>query len=220
MSVNSNALTYRNNAKDHVQIPLATTKYDSRIDMLINVASGMIERLTKRKLTDRTVTEFHDGRANNRMQTYEWPITGGPAVGSKPEIFLDGESVFGSETVVPIDEYDVSDRQTSILRYRGIFSKGYRNVKITYDHGYGIVTQSDIDGTGTNTLPSDLEYACLELVSWFYHSTSSERVGILNRGKTGESTSFEQRLPQHIQLLLEPYIREEFANSEVGVRNG
>lgn len=221
MSIKSNALAYRNQAKNHLSIPLANDKYDSRIDMLIDVASMAIESFTKRKLTDQTIIEYHDGRASNRIQTNEWPIKGGLASGgTKPELFIDSTSIFASGSEVDDTRYFSDDRDTSIVLNRGYtFSKGYRNIKIVYDIGLGIVTQNDADGTGTNDIPSDLVYACLDLVAWYYHSTSSERIGVKRKGKSGESVEYEQLIPQHISLLIEAYTRHELPMGDVATLN-
>lgn len=221
MSIKSNAMAYRNQVKDHLSIDYSITKYDLKMDMLIDVASKMIESLTKRKLTDQTITEYHDGRASNRIQPREWPITGGLAAGgTKPEIFVDHNSVFPASSAIDDTRYFSDERDTNIVLNQGsVFNKGYRNIKIVYDIGLGSVSQNDLDGTGTNTLPSDLVYACLQLVSWYYHSTSSERIGVKSKGKGGESVTYETKIPEHIALLLEPYERQEFPQGDVAVLN-
>lgn len=215
MALNANALTLLATAKDHLDIPVAELGEDSKVERLINTASTFIENFCKRKLATATYTEYVDGRSANRILLKEWPVLGGLADGgTKPEVWIDGDSVFGSGTEVDPDTYFVVNNieLVRVGSYGGLWPKGYRNIKVTYDAGYGTAVSGD--------LPNDLEQACLDYVLWLYDMGSDRRVGRNTKTKGDESVSFESRLPQHIELILEPYVRTEFPSGlPVGVRN-
>jgi hypothetical protein len=213
MALNTNALTLLVTAKDHLDIAPANTDYDSRIERVINQASELIASYCGRVLVDATHTEFYDGRRANKLTLQQYPITGGAATGGKPELFLGVSGAF--DAPVDPDNYYFDDND---IVYPTGFSKGTRNIQVIYDAGLGIVDT----GGGTNTLPADLELACLDTVQWLFDSNSDRRLGKTSVSKGDESVSYGQTLPQHITDLLDSrYVRFELpALAPVGVRNG
>jgi len=213
MALDSNAMLLLSQAKSHLGITGAGE--DSRIEDLIAEASTWMESWAKRKLSIQTITEYQDGRAMNRILTREYPITGGPATGGKPEIFQDGDWVFDSTTRLDEEDYDVSEDGLTITLKNAFFSKGYRNIKITYEFGVGLVTT----GTSTNTFPRDLQLCCKKLVEWLDLHRTNRRIGQRSKAKGGESVSYELDMPLLCQRILEMYVREEFNAGNVGIRN-
>jgi len=215
MALNTNALTLLATAKDHLDIPVADLTEDSKVERLINTASQFIENFCKRKLVNATYTQYIDGRASNRILLKEWPVTGGASTNGKPEVFIDNSSIFGAGSEIDDVEYDVASNieivRIGCARGNGsIWPKGQRNIKVIYDAGLGT----------TGTMPSDIEQACLDYVLWLYDMGSDRRVGRNTKTKGDESVSFETRLPPHIELILEPYVRSDFYSEiPVGVMN-
>lgn len=125
-------------------------------------------------------------------------------------VTIDSESDFpASKDLDPSDYY--LEKEIVVGYKNGYFPRGYRNVKSVYVAGYGTAVGND--------LPSDLEWACNELVLWFYNSNSNRRIGITSQTKQGETVSFEQMLPENIALLLQSYMRVEIADADVAIRN-
>ena len=213
MALDANAMLLLTQAKSHLGI--SGSSEDSRIEELIGEASTWIESWCKRKLSTQTITEFQDGRAMNRILTREYPITGGPASGNKPEIYEDNDWAFGSTTKIDLDEYEVSEDGLSITLKSGHFLKGYRNIKIIYESGIGLVTT----GSSTNTFPRDIQLACKKLVEWLDLHRTNRRIGQRSKAKGGESVSYELDMPMIVQRLLEMYVREEFNAGNVSIRN-
>jgi hypothetical protein len=216
MALKSNALCLLSTVKEQLDIASSNTDYDSKLERLINVASQFIENFCGRILVNASYDEFHDGRAGNALVLKQWPITGGPASsGTKPEVFIDGDSVFAATSVVDPTSYFVANDIE--LVYKGYWPKGYRNIKISYTAGLGVVNA----GADTNTLPSDLEQAALDYVEYLYNMNTDRRIGRNNKSKGDESVSFITDIPPHVVLILDKYIRHEFpTEASVGIRNG
>lgn len=199
VSLNANALTTLEAAKDYLDILPGDTDQDDRVKRMINAASQRIEKITNRKLKLQTVTEYQDGRANSKLVLRQWPA-------QKPSVVnLDPSWVYDSENDLPTTDYDVEQDQF-LVRKSGYFPKGVRNVKIIYQAGY-------------TEVPSDLEEACLMMVQWLDAMRTDRRVGTKSKSKAGENISFTDDVPPMIMSFIEPYIRIEFPESEQSIRN-
>ena len=216
MSLKTNALCLLVTLKDHLDIPADDTSLDSRLNRLINVASEFIENYCGRVLVEASYDEYQDGRSGNRLLLKQWPVTGGPADGgTKPEVIIDEDGVFASTDAVDVTSYWVAN-DIEIVR-KGMWPKGYRNIKISYTAGLGKINTV----AETNTLPSDLELACLDYVEWLHTMNTDRRIGRNTKTKGDESVSFISDIPPHIAMILEKYVRHEFpSDAPVGVRNG
>lgn len=208
MALAVNAFVSLSTAKDHLQIPPLVVNQDSRIERMVNTASAMIESYTNRSIVSKSIIEHQDGRSSNKILLNQYPFVTGPATGGKPRVWIDGLSNFNALAEVDPESYYV-DKEIMIIRISGIFPKGYRNIKLEYTAGLGLI----------DALPADITWACLELVAWYYNTSSNHRIGVISQGKLGENVNFEQLLPKHIELLLQPYVRFEFPDASVGVRN-
>ena len=213
VTLNDNALTLLATAKDHLDLPAANTDYDDRVSRMLNQASSLIESHTKRILVTQEHTEFYDGRRNNRLITNQFPILGGSATGNKPVLYISANRSF-TDPVDP-DGYFFNDSE---LIYPNVFPRGRNNIKIVYNAGLGKVDTV----AQTNTLPADLELACLDTVLWLYDSRTDRRIGKTSKNKGDESVAYSVGLPQEIvEFLDKGYTREEFpALAPVGIKNG
>lgn len=212
MALNSNALATLAIAKTFLGI--GDNTFDTEIERLINVSSQSIERVTRRILVNATHTEFHDGRRTNLLQPRQWPITGGASSpNNKPEIFLDdGTGTFPSSTALDDTDYFTHEMDTQIIRIASNWPLGRRNIKLIYDAGEGV--------GGTNAaMPSDLEDATLQYVAWMFRMNNDRRLGVDAKTKLGETVRYTAGMPDFIELLIEPYMRQEFPVSSVPVRN-
>jgi len=215
MSLKPNALCLLATLKEQIDLPASDTSLDSKLERLINVASQFIENYCGRVLVEASYDEFHDGRSGNRLLLKQWPVTGGPAdSGTKPEVFIDATGVFATTTAVDVDSYWVANDIELIGT--GVWPKGYRNIKVTYTAGLGKINTI----AETNTLPSDLEQACLDYAEWIHTMNTDRRIGRNTKTKGDESVSFISDIPPHVAMILEKYVRHEFpSDAPVGVRN-
>lgn len=212
LALRANALTDLATARDHLSIPGSDTSRDDRITRFVNTASAMIERYTRRKLLTQSYTEIQDGNRQDRLLVKQWPITGGPAAGAtKPSIYVSTDPTFPAASALDPATYVVDNEGIMVVLIDGSqFPRGNQNVKLMFDAGLGAI----------GTLPSDLEHACLELTLWYYLGNSNSEVGKISKSKGGETIQLEQLVPQHVALLLEPYVRHEFHVGQAPVGNG
>lgn len=207
MALKDNALISLAEAKEHLSIPSGTTSADARLEKIINAASSAIESQTHRKLTTKSYQQIFDGAGANKVLLHQWPVQTIDAV------YVDGNSIFDANSLIDPSDY-LLEKEIMVTYIDRTFPRGYSNVRVDYTAGYGTVSPTE-----TGDIPEDLRWACSELVAWYYNSTSNKRIGVTSKGKLGESVSFVQRIPEHIEMLLGPYMRYEFAHANVQVRN-
>jgi hypothetical protein len=213
MALNDNALVIRAVASNYLGITDgADAVLDAETERLINSASEIFAKRTKRILYKKTHTDYFDGSRTNRILLKQWPVTGGPADGNtKPEIFLDSKSLFPVGSEVDVSDYYVHN-DIMIALISGKFYKGTRNIKVVYEAGLGNHAAGDI--------PSDLQEACLQFVQYLNQKHHDRRLGIASKGKSSENVTYELGIPMHIDELLQPYMRSEFDATNAPVDNG
>ena len=194
----SNALTTLIQAKEFLKIPLAELSQDGLIELLINSASETLERETNRVLAAVDLVEFQDGRRQNSISLNEYPVI------SVSELKTDPYNAFPASTIIPADDYFFDD--DGITLKNSVFSKGFKNIKISYRAGFEVI-------------PSDIELACLWLVFWQNRIRQSDDIGRNNKSKDGESTSYSQTMPQDVRDCIDRYKRLECIVDNRSVRN-
>jgi len=209
MSLASNALCTLAQAKAYLDIASGDTSQDSKLELLINASSSMIENYLDRKLIYQGYVEYHDGRNSDRLLLKEWPAI-------KPtEIVFDQTWTYGASNVIPTDNYQLESEIMVVLRgYK--FPRGNRNIKVTYYAGY----QSPVTGGSGPVLPAEITQACIMLVAWQYQLRADRRLGVSSKGKSGESISYVKGIPVEITTILDLHYRIEVPFAEVGVENG
>jgi len=201
MALNANALTTLAQAKAWLKIPVLTVTDDALVELMINAASQTIESETNRKLLAQSIVELRHGKSSNIMMLREWPIN------SITELKFDLQSAFTSpETLVDPADYTIGDDKMSIVLHSRQIPRGYNNVRITYNAGYAAI-------------PSDLEMACLWMVSWFYQIRKADDIGRTAKGKGDESTSWSQAAPEYVTTAINKYKRTEMPTGDAIERN-
>ncbi len=198
MALNANALTTVAVAKDHLGIPAADATQDGRIERFINVASDRVSNYTERQLVAADTVDILHGGMTNMLMLREWPLN------AVSEMAIDSDGIFGPETVVDPSDYRIIDEGT--LLYDGVLPYGYGNIKVTYNAGY-------------QTIPSDIEMACLLFVEWLYRFRNTGSIGRSGMSKGDESTTILQDIPPIIKSLLDPFRRTEFSVPDRPARN-
>lgn len=204
MALAANALVTLALAKAHLDIPVGVATFDTRIEGYIDAASGMIESYLQRKLLFQGHDERHDGRSSDRVQLLEWPVKTVTSVNDDPSWLFGATSLLGS------DEFTVDGGGSVVLRARR-FTRGNANVRFVYTAGYQNPNAALV--AGVPTLPAAISHACLVLVEWLDSLRNDRRVGVVSKGKQGESISFtNDGMPPQVVVMLEPYRRMEFGN--------
>jgi hypothetical protein len=204
MSLNANALTSLNTAKNFLKIPLAETGTDAMIEIFINAASDDCERYCDRRFAQATYTESHLGRGGNLIVLNQWPII------SITELRVDTAADFSDpETVIDSDDYMIGDSDNTLYLKNGKTfpnTRGFLSVRVIYVAGYA-------------TVPSSLEHACLWLVNYYYKMWNTSNIGRPNKSKENESASYLQGWPDVVIKILNQFKRTEIPNIEAAMWN-
>lgn len=170
------ALTTLERAKSFLEI--SGDKKDTALTMIINQITGSIEQYLKRRLLSQTYTdEKYDGSGTNLIILNQFPVsaftelkvnTSGDASESLQTIdsaryfwYPDGRVVLNTAIPGFLDER------------AGEFIQAPNKYRATYVAGYLIDFDNENDIT-KHTLPSELEYACLKMVSGVFNSRKNE----------------------------------------------
>lgn len=161
----------------------------SRYEKLINAASAVANRYTRRKLKARDYTVILDGTGREELLLPEYPVN------SVTNLFIDSSRGFGSETEVT--DYLVYEDE-AIIVYESLFPSLRKSVKVIYNAGY-------------ETVPEDLQIAAVEIIAWMASRMNDSGVGVgIRQIQTpgGGSTEYEMTIPLAAQRKLDFFIRE------------
>lgn len=202
MAVNANALTTLAMARTYLKVPTATVDaaLDTMIEFFINASSEYIEKETDRKLKSQSITELQHGRKSNLLLLKQWPVT---AITS---LHIDAQGVYGSDTLIDAAEYRIADDSNSLLLMDQIFPNGYNNIKVVYTAGFASV-------------PTDLEHACLWLVTWYDSLRNNKDIGRPQKSKGDESFQISQSAPKDVIDAITRYKRTEMPGANALVFN-
>ena len=191
-------------AKQHLDIPSATTSEDDILTRFINSATKTIENYTDRKIKLRQYTEIQDGRGQDRLILRHFPCL-------KPTELWDDTTGEFTDVSNKLDssEYALDglpDNGIGVVLYNRRFSVGRANIKIIYEAGY-------------DPIPMDLQEACFWIIDYYYDMRSDRRIGLTSKGKEGESTSFRDDFPPFVKNILDAYKRYEFPDSVFAIES-
>lgn len=176
-----------------VQLELTSdTTYDTWLSTLISAASVFIENYCKRKFVSREYTEYYDGKGRDRIFLNHRPIS------AIAYIYDDCDREFGADTLIDSDEYTYYAEEGIVRLFgetrqfftRGIFQEGVLNVKIKYTAG--------------ETVPADLNQACVDMVIWKFRLKNTDGISSESIGSYSVSYSREQ-IPSKILSVLDMY---------------
>jgi hypothetical protein len=122
---------------------------DAVLNILINAISDYIENYCGRTFASTVYTdEEYDGNAAYEMRLKNFPII------IPPDVIMHRNNSWDSSDdweTVDSDDYWV-DEDTGIITKNTVFHKGKQNYRFTYTAGYA-------------TIPNDIQYACMVMVS-------------------------------------------------------
>jgi len=161
----------------------------SYVEGIINAASWRANSDTGRLLLARNRTDYYDGPGDGvTLLTRQAPIN------AMSGLFADTEYVFGTDTEIDSDAYQVYGDMGMIVLTTTVFVSGPRVVKLMDNEGYA-------------TVPYDLEMAVMELTMEWYKRFREKRVGVRSISTEGRTVSYTESLPQNVADIFRTYRR-------------
>jgi hypothetical protein len=175
------------------------------LDWLINAASSFIESFCKRVFTNSgaltTETIYINGTGRDILLLPNFPVAND---GTIRVYTFDTVTQTVLDTLTEHTDYEVDFTAGALIT--GQWSNGFKNIKVTYSHGYT-----------TATMPWDLKNACLSLVNYLYSNKdkvgmNSERIGGYSYTKetAGQVLFAGLPIPGDIILMLNAYRRLDY----------
>lgn len=163
------------------------TADDALLSTLITAASLALETVCNRVFSLSAYVDVLDGNGRDRINLSESPIA------SITSLTIDGQAVLAS-TGWNVTGYTVDNDGSHTLYLVGkAFSRGRRNVSVSYQAGYAAT-------------PADLKQATVELVALKYRQ--KEVVGIESKTLAGESVHFEKiDFPESVERVVQNYMK-------------
>ena len=159
------------NCKAFRGIDSENTEHDEELARLIVAAQAFLEQECCRVFEQATVTEYYSG-----VDWQDRLLVAAPPIISITNIWDDPLRIYASP--IASSRYVIEDAAAGVIRLDGItFSKGLRNIKITYVGGFGAI-------------PGDLEEAAIEMVWAARLIGEHSLVGVRSRSIADGSTQF------------------------------
>jgi len=161
--------------------PLPSTD-DALLTRLILACSGAIEAWLNRTIAATNYTWTGAGTGSSRLLLPNYPVQ------SVASLTVDGVAVLPSAGYglagYAFDEF-------GLWRIGGVFTRGVRNVVVTYNAGFA-------------TVPPEIEQACIATVALRYRER--ERIGHASKSLAGETVAFTiVDFPAEVKTLLRNY---------------
>ena len=166
-----------------------TTGKDTLIEQIANGVTALIERKRRRKFVTRTLAEDRDGDGSNLIYLHELPVVTVTSVTIK-------RTPDGTAEVIASTDYDVH-KPTGRIRLRSTtFTRGFANVSIGYDTGYGAQ-----DALSEEV--SDVYQAGLDLVKLIFDEVTTGAVAASSINIGPASFLVKPSWPKHVRAMLE-----------------
>lgn len=152
-------------------IPGDNQEHDAELARLIPAVQAFLERECERVFEQATVTEYFNGDDwRDRL------IVARPPLISITNLWDDPARAY--TTPLAATSYVIDSAEAGIIRLDGVtFSKGLRNIKLTYSGGFA-------------TIPKDLEEAAIELVWAAREKGVNNLVGVRSRSVADGSVQY------------------------------
>lgn len=178
MAADPRDLTTVANLKAWLNLASTNTDVDAQIQRLVTAVSVGIQNWLNRDLKAVARTEAYDGTGSDLLLLRQVPVV------SVARVLVDGQEL-------PAAAYRFTP--ISLVRLGGWWPNGWGNVVITYTAGY-------------DTIPGDVEQACLELAALRWKER--DRIGLASKGFGQETTTFITKdMPDSVRTALLDYRR-------------
>lgn len=183
-------LTTLAQVKSHLSIQSSNVLEDIRLNIFINAASEFIEQYCDRLFEYQEHSEILNVDNRWSIMPSQWPIV------SVTDIVLSYAQDFTNTAPMDPTSYFISDKATQISFIQSR-ARSRKSMRIRYFAGY-------------QTIPVDLELACIWLVEWYYRNRQRADIGKTSMSKGDESIGILDQAPRQIIQILERYKRSEF----------
>lgn len=174
--------------------------HDSLLTMLINQATGVIERYTKRNLLSQTYTnEEYDGNGQYILVLKNFPITTFSSLQYRDSNEPDDESWSTFDTA---DYAWFADGR--IQRLDGKFIEVPQKYRATYTAGYKIDFDNENSAT-LHTLPFEIEYVCQKIVAGIFNIRKAEGFSKTDVGDSSISLKAKLLDDPELRAILDRY---------------
>lgn len=150
------------------------------IESLINSASDYCERYIRSPIVNKSLTESYSGEGTTDLYLDYAPIV------SLTSFTMDS-------MVYNISNLDFEDYGLVFFKDGSTFTKGRKNIQITYVAGLG---------ANMNTIPHDVRQACILLVQFWYKRDSQDYSTTFGES---EVITGRWRFPQEVNNILDHY---------------
>ncbi|GHU45243.1 hypothetical protein FACS1894190_17330 [Spirochaetia bacterium] len=188
---------------------------DAFAEFLLVSSSYAIEEYCMRRLLHKRVKEWHTNYTDLTISLKEYPVR---------EIFV--VETRNNKTATATPEYYKLMPETGSLENIPFLLRISPSVLFCKKMVYTCATQDAalrvtpthrkynnetifikyIAGYKTSEMPPSLKDACIELVAWKYARHKGKKLGVTPNNKT--EVSLENKMPEHVKELLEPYRRK------------
>ena len=169
--------------------PNSSTSKQDYYEDLINGASAIAEKITKRKLKGRDYSLTLDGTGTSKIVIPDYPVN------SVTSVNVDEGRVFSAETELAENEYGVYEDNGIIVLFDSEFPKLPLIVKITLNAGF-------------TEIPEDIKIAIMEIVNFLHSRRNSNLIGVKSKNlDTGISETWETSIPYNALQILNRYIK-------------
>jgi len=144
--------------RETLRLPVSETGDDAYLTRLISRISATVKRITRRALTQTTLTEIHDGRGRPSFRLRDWPVI------SFTSLHEDPDCAYPASTLLDPTEYVVDARIGEVTRLASMdFSRYPQALKAVYVAGYA-------------TVPEDLEHRVIQTIVEDWRTRKNEGV--------------------------------------------
>jgi hypothetical protein len=156
---------------------------------LIADATGFLAQWLSRDIISTSYTQKLDGKGGDEVVLSNYPVT------AVSLVKIDGVAI--DLAILTTDKGYNFDEHSIYLTGGLAFSKGKRNIQVSYTAGFA-------------TVPAELEQVAIDLISIKYRER--DRIGLDSKALAGETTSFATRdMPNRARAILDQYRKVDLA---------
>jgi hypothetical protein len=212
MGLSATALLTVAELKDYVSPGATGAANDTRLELVINRASALLDRALERELVTRgNITEYHTVRPGEcSLRLSQWPTI---AVTS---VYEDSSRAFAAASLLTVTtDYIVSAPEGRLIRVLSAqptsWRTGWRVIKVVHSAGY---LKTDATPVGALAVPDDLKDAALKLAAKLWMESTRQQWGVSGMSdNAGNWTRLEATaLSKDILAQIAPFNRYGFGD--------
>lgn len=172
-----------------------STSDEAVVGILIGVVSSIVESYCNRTFEKTDYNKLYNGNGLDYIFVENYPINSITSLteedknGTTTYTYASTEYVFNNEGIITLRGYR--------------FTSGLQNIRIQYNAGY-------------QSLPKDLEYACIQFVLFLYNDRRGEKLGIRYKALgDGGTEAYQVGIPDKVKMVLNMYKKRNVIDSNL-----